>query len=177
MGIQTHTKEIDGRECYVNTFPARKSISMLSRLLALLGPGAAEGLKALAGKDGSAILESDLNYEVAGSLIQQLVMRLDDDKVLRLILDMLELGQVQIITREDGKVSKIEFGTTGSLDKFDAEFAGEVATVAKLVGFILQVNYKDFFGKSGIGGLLGAIRPTTKSDGHSTTPTTDSPEN
>lgn len=172
MGISTETKTIDGREFYVSTFPARKSISILSRLINLLGPGVAEGLKALAGKEGAATLDIDLDYGVAGSLIQELVARLDEDKVLRLILDMLEVGAVQMIVKDGEKVRKVEFGPQ-SLEQFDSEFAGALATVGKLVGFIVEVNYKDFFGKSGIGGLMGLLKKTKKSDLPSPTSMTD----
>jgi hypothetical protein len=149
MGIETHTKKIDGREFLVTTFPARKSIALLSRLLALLGPGFAEGIKSLNLKDGRSIMDQDVNTEVAGALLQQLLSRIDESNVLALVLDMLRVGNVIMIRDGEGaKPVKVELGTDESA--FDKEFAGELFTLSKLLAFVLSVNYKDFFAKSGI---------------------------
>lgn len=143
--IQTKEKTIDGKLIAVTQFPARHGFKIKARLAKLLGPALASAAAAVQGGNKGSLLEADVDIAALGAAVSTLVASLDSDSTLDLVMGMLTS------TRMDGKE------VTDSV--FDMEFAGNYATLYKVLAFVVEVNYGDFFGKGGIGNLVDKVSP------------------
>lgn len=132
--IETKEKLIDGDTYMVSQFPGRRAIKIQIRLVKLLGPAVASLVAGSKGLDDSIAL-SNLADAVA-----RLGAALDPDDFESLVMELLSM------TRKNGR-------EIGSQAAFDAEFTGKLTTVYKVLAFVLEVNFKDFFGLGGIGSL------------------------
>lgn len=145
--IRRFKKEIDGAIYQGTTLPARKGISVGARLVKMLAP-AAGGLKSAADLDGN-------SSGHLGAAIAALVERIEDDKVLRLILDMLE-GMVRIgVVEEDGE--RVQLSPSDPLE-FDVIYNSNYEELVKVLGYVVEVNLPGFFGKSNIGKVWERVR-------------------
>lgn len=133
--IETKEKTIDGRKITVTQFPGRRGLKLKTKLAKLLGPSIFTALKSVSGKGD--LLDKDVNLETAGEAIEKLLEKVDENSWENLIFELLSMTRInsQEITAE----------------LFDAEFAGSFVTLYKIVAFVLEVNYKDFLGLTGIG--------------------------
>ncbi len=130
--IQSKEKTIDGAVYAVTQFPARRALALQTRLLKLLGPALATAL--------GGIQDGRIDASVLSASLKQLADTLDESTAVDLALQMLAS------TRRDGR--EITEGV------FDMEFAGQMDTLYKVLGFVLEVNFGGFFARSGIGDLL-----------------------
>jgi len=134
--IETKEKTIDGRKITVTQFPGRRGLKLKTRLAKLLGPTIFTALKSVSGKSEN-ILDKDINLETAAGAIEKLLERIDENIWEALVFELLSM------TRINGQEVTSEI--------FDVEFAGSFVTLYKILAFILEVNYKDFLGLTGIG--------------------------
>jgi len=127
--ITSKEREIDGHTWLVAQFPASESLKILAKLTKLLGPSIA----ALSGtvEGGKSILDVEVGGEDFARAVSLLVERLDEEDVFNFVKRLLK------DTRCDGREV---------LPEFDILFAGRLTTLIKVLVFVLEVNYEDFFG-------------------------------
>lgn len=130
MGIQTHSKTIDGREFSVTTFPAMYSLRLKTTLTRTFGPAVVAALSSK-GTSLKAVMDgdlADLNLEHAVELLtEKLTEDATEDLVNRL------LSQTTVNNR-----------TVTDADVFNDCFAGNLTGLYKLIGFVVEVNYGGF---------------------------------
>jgi hypothetical protein len=139
--ISTKEKTIDGRSVMVTQYPGRRSIEYKARLLKLVGPSLA---RTLAGAEG-------FSFEAIVPALDAFIEILDPKTFVSFLLELF------CSTRIDGKEITDQV--------FDDEFAGDMMFLYRVLWFTLEVNYKSFFDKAGIGKILTKIKtplPATK---------------
>lgn len=131
--MQRTQEKIIGENTYtVTQFPATKSLKMLHRV----GKYISAPLAKLAGdiKPNASIMNSEVTTEALGGAVQAFFDSCDENTFEQTVKDLLTS------TTRNGKAIN-----------FDLDFCGSIGELMKVLAFILEVNYKDFF--SGIGGL------------------------
>lgn len=134
--IGTQERTIDGRSYTVTQLPARRSLKLLRKLVAALGPGLATAFGSTQGKD-----LRGLDVSALGPALERLTAHLDDAT-----LDAV-VNEALATVRVDG----IEL-----LPQFDIVFQGKLGSLFKVLGFAMEVQYGDFFGA-----LFGELRSRT----------------
>jgi hypothetical protein len=132
--IQEKTKQIDGHNISVTQFPGRRALALKTKLIRLLGTPIAK-LIADVKK-----IDADMDLSKMAGAVEALVSNLDEKDFVPFVLEMLQC------TRIDGK--EINDGV------FDLEFAANLSLMYKILWFVLEVNFGDFFDKAGIGKIL-----------------------
>lgn len=122
MGKKSQEREIDGAVYMVTQFPATEGLAILTRLLKLAGP--ALGAVATGQPGAGRALE-------VGLFVARLVEKLDEAETVGLVKRLLK------DTRRDGREV---------MPSFDTEFMGNYMTLLRVLGFVLEANYGDFFG-------------------------------
>jgi len=129
-----HTQEkiIDNVKYTTTQFPATKGIKMMHRL----GKFISNPIAKLAGmvKPGSKALDSEVSAEVLGAAVQAFFDSCDEGTF------ELTVKELLTSTTRDGKPIV-----------FDVDFCGQMGHLMKVLAFVLEVNFKDFF--SGIAAL------------------------
>jgi hypothetical protein len=142
--MEVKTKTINGKEIMVTPFTGFISQRYLTKVVKLFGPGIAGVLSG----NSMDILNSDLS--VFGDAIGRLTDRLDPDELSKFILDLLSMV----------RINKVEI----TQESFDLEFQGNLSFMYKILWFVMEVNWGDFFGKSGFGEMISKLKPqSTKS--------------
>jgi hypothetical protein len=141
--LKTQEKTIDDRTVKITEFAARRKLLLQVKLVKLVGPaiGAAAG-----GARGSGLLDSKIGPEAIGAAVQKLADAMDPQSFFQLAMELLQDTWV------DGKDIKTDAA-------FDAAFEHSLVFLYKVLGFSLEVNFSDFFGKGGIGGILQRFAP------------------
>lgn len=147
--VDTKDREIDGCKYTATQFPAREGLKVKAKLVKVIAPFL---LPLLGGKSSTSLVnrnfsEVDIDPSLLSQAIEIIIRELHEDDIVIFVLRLLSC------TRKDGKEITPEL--------FDLEFAGEYATLYKVLSFIIEIN--NFFGKGGIGNLsqvLKAIPPT-----------------
>lgn len=122
----THKKEIDGILFTVNEFSTTEGLRLLTRLTKLCGGSVAKGLEALPkGLDPS---EPTVDFSMIGEAVTELTSRLDEDEIIYLLKRLLGSTLVE--------------GDVVGGPAFDRVFQGRYLTLAKVVMFVLEANYK-----------------------------------
>lgn len=131
--MQKTQEKIIGENTYtVTQFSATKSLKMLHRV----GKYISGPLAKLAGdaKPGSAMINAEITTETIGKAVQSFFEACDENTFESTVKELLTST-----TRNNKPLN------------FDLDFSGQIGELLKLVAFILEVNYKDFF--SGIAAL------------------------
>ena len=166
MGLDPQTQIIDGHKWTVCPFPARRAIQLKVRLAKMAGPAIGELIPALGalgkgdkskgdkskGDKSTEAVEADVDAALSAlpRAFEALAANLGEKEFTQTILDLMELS-----SRDDTQITD---------DYFDSAFAGNYGEMYKALGFILKVNYSDFFkalGASGIGRSLKALVPAS----------------
>ena len=131
MALETKTKEIGGQKYVVTTFPAGRAFELLYELKDALG------------ESFGSLLSSS-----AESALARIGGKLNKQEAADLVLRLLELTSVG--------------GTSEGFKRetFDAHFAGRIGHLFRVLAFVIEVNYEDFFGE-----LKGAVLTATKKGG------------
>lgn len=159
MAIETKNRTINGRTVTTTTFPARRALSLLTKLLALLGAplsklfSAAGGmLDGKGGKLASAALDmkaADLLPHV-GDALSALVANLDNEETLAFV------GRLLAMTDVDGV-------GVGEDKGFDLVFSGaDLALLPPVLVFVCEVNFSGFFGE--LSKAAGLLKPAGASN-------------
>lgn len=148
--VETTRRQLSGHAYEVTEFPARQGLRLQARLLRIVGPSiAALGAEALQGaqpSDVGSLLDVDISSEALTRAVGELVARLDEQRVERLILDL--LGQ----TTRDGR-------PVGEETEFDAAYTGNYGELLRAIGLVLEVNFGSFFGARPTGGATAGPTP------------------
>ncbi|MFC3227330.1 phage tail assembly chaperone [Marinibaculum pumilum] len=136
--IEHREKTIGGHEYSVTQFPAMQGLRIAVRLVKLVGPGMA---KALDGKGLAGVLDSDIGVS---DMVGALVDRLDEGTTPEFVRQLLSA------TVRDGRDLSDE-------RNFNDAYAANYRELIGALGFVLEVNYGDFFGAvtAGIGAAGG----------------------
>jgi len=138
--IETKTREIGGSEYEVTQFPAMEALRIKTRLAKMILPSIGEI------SQGGA--DQEINYEAISHAIAAFADNLNEKEFTELVTRLLKN------TSADGKPM---YHNGQLLDStFDEAFAGNLMNLYKVLAFVLEVNYPDFFAAaSSIGSLIG----------------------
>ena len=141
--LKTQEKTIDSRSVKITEFAARRKLVLQIQLVKLVGPaiGAAAG-----GSRGSGIMDSKIGPEAISNAIQKLADAMEPASFVQLTMALLSDTWV------DGKEIKTDA-------EFNVAFEHSLVFLYKVLGFSLEVNFGDFFGRGGIGGILSRFQP------------------
>ena len=158
MPIKSFPKEIDGVNYEVTQFPADEAIVIMTKLLEIFGTSVGNIVEGSVPKNEApkSILDIDLDFSAVGRAFSSLVMRLGEKHVADLFFRMLQGTHV----RSDQGGS---FANQNGRVLFNNHFAGRLSSLVKLLVFIVEVNYGDFFGGGDIGSLTDKVLGLTKS--------------
>jgi hypothetical protein len=135
--MEAKTKEINGHNYEVSPFPARHAFKLKAELLRKLGPGLAAMVGAA---KGDSLANPELDGAALATGVEALFSNLGtSDEIMALVEDIVRM------TRRDGKE------ITGA--SIDLDFQGQLSDLYKVVWFVLEVNYGDFFEGASFGGL------------------------
>jgi len=132
--VKTETKTIDGHEITVTQYTAREGLAIFTKLGKLLSPALNELYKV----DDL----TKIDTEGAGNILPALSVVLNGLSETEFTPFILRILRSTFIDKKN---------VTEEI--FDMEFAGKYTLLFKVVGFALEVNFKDFFGAGGIGSL------------------------
>lgn len=137
MGKKEVEREIDGEVYTFHMLKPRKSLTLLTKIVKLLGPSIGKAFsKEVKVKE---ILNADINI---GDAVIEFSSKLDDDRV-QYIIDVL---LTQVI--HHGK------GTLSNEVAYDELFSGRLKHLFKVVTKAMEVQYADFFGDEDFLGIL-----------------------
>jgi hypothetical protein len=130
--IRTQDKIIGENTYTVTQFGATKSLKMLHRV----GKFIADPLSKLAGeiKPGAGIADQNITTETLGKAVQAFFVSCNENEFESTVKEL-----ITSTTRNNKPIN------------FEIDFSGQIGELLKVLAFVLEVNYKDFF--SGIGGL------------------------
>jgi len=161
MGVQTLTRTIDGELYEVTQFPATQALRHLTTLTRLLGEPLTEAAGVVGEIDDlGGFLDMDVSDAVGAVIpflskaVKALVAKLDEAEVETLVKSLLEHTHSTL----EGKAVVV-----GRV--FDTYFAGRLGHLFKVLGFVLEVNYRDFFPEGGVdvGGVLSKMGSGSRS--------------
>ena len=133
-------KEIDGMKFGVTPFMAGEALRLQSQLLKLFGPsfGAAIG----AFKKGT----TDIDGDALANALMFLFNQFSDEEVLFNLIKRMMKNVVVEFTDDNGLVVLFDFAESYE-SRLTIVFQGKLLTIYKVILFVLEVNYPDFFDK------------------------------
>lgn len=143
--IETHETTLTDKDkksvkVQCSDFPARLGLRLATRLMAFMTPFLSV-IDFIDSKDNKKTLDKDIDMS---KLSEALSHSIDDEKILRLIISLMSF------TRVDGQeVNQVEV--------FDIVFAGNYGLLFGTLKFILEANFKTFFGGKAIGKILSKM--------------------
>lgn len=137
--ISAKKKTIDGSEYMVTQMTARQALKMQAKLLKLLGPCLGEAISAMLTKDDKTGLSRSL---------MALASTVDEKTFDGLVFELLVGVRKDGVELRDGEIN--------------LEFAGALNTLYKVIAFVLEANYSDFWAEGGIIHTLAALLPAEK---------------
>ena len=141
--IETHEKIIDDATYTVTQLPARRAIKLKAKLLKLFGPVIAQFFVISDSKDDSQEYKSTFVRAV-----EKFALDIDPNTIDTLIVEIL-----QGVRKNGMELTQATI---------DVEFSGDIAGIYKLIMFVLEVNYLNFFQMVGIGHLFEPLTPIPK---------------
>lgn len=142
-------KTIDGTEFEVAPFSAIEALKLQSTLLRIFGPAFGAAIGAIDKKDKNS--QTNIDGNALGSALQMLFDGLDETQMIILIERLLKKTSCTFSVNGGAPVV-FDFAESFN-ERLDIVFQGRLMTVYKVIGFVLEVNYPDFFGK--IGAAIG----------------------
>jgi len=136
--IETKEKTIDGSKYSVTQMTARKALKTKAQLLKIFGAAFAEIF--IQEKPSKNLKGLTFSKKDAVNAIQSLATQLEDEKFEFLVLELL-----QNVRKNGIELTK---------EIIDFEFAGKLNTLFKVIWFVIEVNFENFFSELGITGLF-----------------------
>lgn len=130
--MKSDEREIDGLLVKTVQLPAMRAFKLLARLVKAVGPA----LGVLTKLDPSAQLDA-VAGEIAGAFAS-----LDADEAERLVPEILTKTTVFIPDDRGGSEKLL------TKERIDDMFTGRLMTLFRVLGFVLQVNFQDFYAGS-----------------------------
>lgn len=131
LGIQDRSFEDAKGEQHtwtVSPFLAREALGILSQIVGLAGPALAQAATAI--KGGETVLSGEIDTDQLSSAIRMLATSLDENTFDKLVTRLLK----------DTKK-----GAAPANDIFDLEFSQDLTRLFKILAFVIEVNYSDFW--------------------------------
>lgn len=125
--IETKEKEIDGMTVMVTQFPASEGFKLFTKLMSVVSPVLGEAANVAKGGN---VLDAKVDLESIGKALQSAVGSMNETEWLAFVKRMFA------DTRVDAKELK---------DGIDIVFAGKYMTMFKVLAFVIEVNYQDFW--------------------------------
>lgn len=141
MPFTTESKEIDGHDVKVGKFPATVGLKLKFKLFQKISPGLTTLAKGLDNSEDG-FSSKNLDLSVLPEALDKFFSVLDPDQFLKICLDLLQTTHV------DNKHA-------GKIEIFDDMFAGEFGLLYKVLGFVVEVNFKSFLELLPIGKAQG----------------------
>lgn len=140
--MEAQTREINGHTYTVTPLPARRAFKLKTRLVRALGPG----LAAMVGSaKGASLMDSEVDGAALASGVETLFANLgSDEDILQLLMELLQGAR-----RDNIEITPATF---------DLDFQGCLSDAYQIAWFVVEVNFRDFFGGASIGNLGEAIR-------------------
>ncbi|MFH0902144.1 MAG: hypothetical protein V2A73_16050 [Pseudomonadota bacterium] len=130
MAIETRERDIDGHHWSVTMLPASRGMEIARKLLRLAGPALGKAMTAIGGSSassgGGSLLDAEL--PVLGDAVAALAAGLGEPESTALIKELATTG----VFCDGVEVKPVQF---------EVLFAGQYATLIKLVGFVLETNF------------------------------------
>ena len=142
--IEQRESIINGDKYSVTQMTARRALRMKAKLIRVFGASLAQIFLPGSKKSMDGM---SFSKEEAVKALQTLSAELDEDTFEQIIMQLL------IGVRKEG----VELNEA----VIDLEFAGDLATLFKVVWFVLEVNFASFFEGIGIGNLFDNKEPLT----------------
>jgi len=144
MGLEAQEKQIGDQTVYVTPFAARKSLCILHSLSSKFGPAIGELAK---GVDSSGVLNEGSSFDLStvGPALEKLFMQLPEKEFTKLVSELLLSTRVGAF---DVSVPQ----------NFDVVFSQKFLFLFKVLAFVVQVNFADFFEGTGIGSLFTKMK-------------------
>ena len=146
--INSADKEIDGARYECNSLPARRGMRVWTKLLRLVGPSV--GIVTDGASSLTEMLKGGFKDGVISKAVDALVMRIDEDAVQALVLEMLD-GMIRYGKDEAGKDMQYPVSDPKI---FDLVYSANYGELVKAVLFSMEVNLPSFFASGRIGGIL-----------------------
>ncbi len=137
--VKTEHREFDGIRFQTTQFPAMRSFRLLTSLAKQVGPV----LGALGALDPNTELSDPGNMEMLMSVLGPALQSLDPDAASKLLLEILA-NTTAIVPDATGGERALQFLGPTAAGNFDSVFSSRLMTMFKVIGFVLQVNYRDF---------------------------------
>jgi hypothetical protein len=136
-------KRAIGENTYSTTrFSVSDALSIKIDLLRLLGPAIGSALAGITFGKG---LETAVNGKSLAEGIQQLFQQIDSNSFNDMLKRLLKNTQAEVIV--EGKKKIIAFTDQNYEIMLDIAFSGHIMDIYMVIGFILEVNFPDFFGQ------------------------------
>lgn len=150
--LQLKTVSVDGANYQLSQMGSDLAERLLIRIFKIVGEPAAI-LFASISKDGKG-LDSDINPDLAGLMMRQLVSGVDENLIIDTVNQLLPF--IKICAQKDQYVDINP----------DVHFAGKIKTKYKVIGELLKHNYNDFLGdaESVKNVFLAKAKPYTTQD-------------
>jgi hypothetical protein len=145
--FEAKSKEINGLKFIVSPFPAVKALKLKVHLLKIIGPAFGQ----LLGSVKNIKAETEINGESLGGALELLFSSLTEDEFIDILKTLLANTSCEV--KGDKGTVLIPFTEDKFNTALDLVFQGKLFTIYSVIGFVLEVNYPDFFGQmEGIGG-------------------------
>jgi hypothetical protein len=128
--LKTKEKEIEGTNYIVTQFTGRKALKIKMKIVKMLAPIISSLTSSVKTNDKS-VMDSDIDFSVVGEAVSKLFEIMPEDDLIDFIIDMLSM------TQKDNVLINSK--------TFEFDFVGNFTTMYKVLYFVIQVNYPDFF--------------------------------
>lgn len=146
-------KKIGSNTYMVAPFFAAEALKLQTTLVKILGPGVAKLIGAVpTPQDGKSILESNIDGAEIASAVGTLFEHLGEEEFVSLINRILKNVIVELGTpvKEGTQSIKLVSLSEGE-NAFNMVFQGKLVDMYKVLFFVIQVNFPDFFELMGKG--------------------------
>lgn len=170
MARETKTREIGACRYRVTQLKARAGHRVLERIARTILPALGAAADNLGAEEAQALV-GDLAKGGISDAVSKLVSALEEDSINWLVDAVRESVEYQTPELQAAKPGA--FVPMGP-ELWDDHFAGSYLAEFKLIAFVLEVNFEDFF--AGLGGVRGAFsRFVTPTRSPSNSPPTETP--
>jgi hypothetical protein len=156
MEFRNKTKTIDGIKFVINEFPAFEAFKLHRQLIKILAPSIGALVEGLDMSDNTtlkegakSLLETKVSGESFTKAVNNLMDQLDEDSYLKLVKKLLKYTHAYINRVDDTGKTVQEQPVNLYGDKFETYFNivfhEKPFTVYKVIAFVLEVNFPDFF--------------------------------
>ena len=143
----SNTKTINEVTYKVAPFMALDALKLQNTIVRLIGPAVARVFGGVIGAGPvTSLLNAKIDAGVLSGAVQDLFLQLDDNTFMDLLKRILRNTTAQLPAK-DGKAPKMVAFADADDATYNVVFAGHPNDMYKVMFFVLEVNYPDFFGK------------------------------